>query len=76
MEWPGNSPDMNPIENVWSHIAHKIRERQPNSLKELKETIERVWYDDIKLEYIEKLYESMTRRVTALLKAKGGPTKY
>jgi transposase len=33
MDWPGNSPDLNPIENVWSYMKNKLRKRpSPRSL--------------------------------------------
>ena len=35
MEWPPNSPDMNPIEHIWDHIKRELHKRYPdtNTLK-------------------------------------------
>ena len=34
-DWPGNSPDLNPIENLWSYKKNKVAEKQPSDAKEL-----------------------------------------
>jgi transposase len=34
--WPPNSPDINPIEMVWSIVKARVRREQPTSLKALK----------------------------------------
>lgn len=44
-------------------------------MAELKETIEKVWYDEITDEYLRALYASMPKRVRSVIKDKGGATK-
>ena len=39
LEWPGNSPDLNPIENLWTNIKNKVSEKQPLSGAELVKAI-------------------------------------
>ena len=41
LDWPGNSPDLNPIENLWTVLKHKGSEEQSTNTKE--EVIAAVW---------------------------------
>ena len=76
LDWPGNSPDLNPIENLWTILKNKVSERQPINAKMLEQAIKEVWVRDISPAYCRNLVESMPRRLEAVIKAKGGPTKY
>ncbi len=40
---PANSPDLNPIENLWGIVKRKIRYARPNNAEELKATIRATW---------------------------------
>ena len=74
--WPGNSPDLNSIENLWTVLKDKVSEKQPTNTKELKEAIKAVWVLELSDEYCQSLVESMPKRLEAVIKAKGGTTKY
>ncbi len=39
IDWPGNSPDLNPIENAWSWMKVQLRESKATNLKEMKEDV-------------------------------------
>ncbi|KAG2866213.1 hypothetical protein PC113_g3052 [Phytophthora cactorum] len=74
MVWPDRSPDGNPIDNVWSAMAAKVYAHglQYHTVAELDP---RCW-DAIGQEYLLRLVESMPRRCLAVIKQKGGLTKY
>jgi len=75
LPWPGNSPDLNIIENVWGHIGYKIREYQCTTASDLFAKIQELWYN-LGPEYFDKLYKSMPQRVRNVIKNRGGTTKY
>ena len=43
LDWPSQSPDANPIENVWSVVKRKLAERHAFTLKQLSWRIKEVW---------------------------------
>jgi transposase len=77
MDWPGNSPDLNPIENCWSYMKKKLKGNSDiTSLPKLMEAIKMMWVRDMKLDYFQKLSDSMPRRLQMVIEAKGEMTKY
>ncbi len=75
LNWPANSPDLNPIENLWGIVRRKMRYARPNNAEELKATIRATWAL-ITPEQCHRLIDSMPRRIAAVIQAKGAPTKY
>ncbi len=75
LPWPAQSPDLNPIENLWSILDYRTRNRHPRNGDELFQALETEW-NDLPLDLLEDLVSSMPRRVEAVIQAKGGPTKY
>jgi hypothetical protein len=75
MEWPAQSPDMNPIENLWGFIKEKVQELMPKNKDELKSAIRKAWYG-IPKEITQKLALSFKKRAVALHKAKGHHINY
>ena len=77
LPWPAQSPDMNPIEHLWDYLKRKLKEYpdRPRGILDLWERVEVEW-NKIEPEVCQNLIESMPRRVAAVMKAKGGPTKY
>ena len=35
MDWPAQSPDMNPIKNLWKTVSEKVKARNPNNVEDL-----------------------------------------
>ncbi len=75
LDWPANSPDLNPIENLWGIVKRKMRDTRPNNADDLKAAIKATWAS-IPLQQCHKLITSMPCRIEAVIKAKGAPTKY
>ena len=77
MIWPAQSPDLNPIEHLWTHLKKKLAEYEqpPKEILELWERAEAEW-NKIDKEVCQNLIESMPRRIEAVIGAKGGYTKY
>lgn len=77
LEWPGNSPDLNPIENVWSLLKQEVNKFEITNRATLKEKIISEWKNNLKIKkMIKSCIESMPRRIKEVIKAKGGNTKY
>ena len=77
LDWPGNSPDLNPIENLWSICKSRLRGVDCTTTDKLIEALIQVWYRDPKiLTDCSNLVESMPNRVQMVLKNKGGHICY
>jgi len=77
MNWPSQSPDLNPIENAWGYMKNKLRrmKTRPSNKEHLFEIISDMW-DTLPFTYFEKLTGSMPNRVAAVLGNDRGATKY
>lgn len=75
LKWPAQSPDLNPIENLWNDVEQHIQVVKPKNMAELWTEIEKSWYA-IPNERCRTLVESLPRRCAAVIKNKGYPTKY
>jgi len=77
LPWPAQSPDLNPIEHLWDILGRKVHEHKPHpkNLTELSNVLQSEWLK-ISNNDLEKLVNSMPRRVGAVIKNKGYPTEY
>ena len=74
--WPGSSPDLNPIENMWVLMKEKVAQTNPTSEKSLKEAITIVWEEEITQAHCERFAKSMPARIKAVLANRGRYTRY
>lgn len=75
LDWPGNSPDVNPIENIWGYLKHAMQHVPCKSKEQLWKAVQQHWYS-LDRKYCQNLVESMAKRVKSVLNMKGHPTKY
>jgi len=73
--WPAQSPDLNPIENLWSILDHNVRDRRPQNKAELFRVLQDGW-NALDRDLLRRLVDSMPRRIQAVLDNNGWPTKY
>jgi len=78
LEWPAQSPGLNPIESVWREIETELGEiwGRAEDIEALKTMIENIWRDHITEEILGGLIDSMLARLQAVIDAGGNPTRY
>lgn len=74
-DWPGSSPDINPIENLWSLMKRRLCAMDTGSVPKLEAAISEVW-NNLPQDLIQNLAASVPRRLKECLKRKGAVTKY
>lgn len=74
IEWPPYSPDLNPIENLWAILKKKCKFTAKTE-QELMLEAQNAW-NSINTETLHNLFSSMPARIEAVIRAKGGHTKY
>ncbi|XDV18669.1 hypothetical protein PO909_024315 [Leuciscus waleckii] len=75
LEWPSQSPDLNPIEHLWRDLKMAVHQRLPSNLTELERICKEEW-QRIPKSRCEKLVASFPKRLMAVLDQKGASTKY
>jgi transposase len=74
--WPGNSPDLNPIEHIWPILKDAVFiEPRPRNRESLVQRVQETW-SSLSETLLQKLAYSFPSRIEACLKNSGGRTKY
>lgn len=74
MSWPAQSPDLNPIENIWEK-KQKVNKRSPKLIPELKGATIEEWYN-FPRDSLKKPAESFYKRASLCFEAKCGHIDY
>ena len=75
LEWPSQSPDLNPIEMLWAELKQCVRARRPTNLTQLHPLCQEEWAK-IHPTYCGKLVEGYSKCLTQVKQFKGNATKY
>ena len=75
LDWPPNSPDLNPIENVWGIIKRELQKENISKRSILINRIKEI-YENIPYKYIENIVESFVTRLQRCIDLEGDRTGY
>lgn len=77
LNWPAQSPDLNPIENLWADLKKRIMKKGNDITTKdaLWDAIQEEW-ESTDPAFCQNLIESMPRRLEEVIQHKGGPTHY
>jgi hypothetical protein len=74
-QWPPNSPDLNPIENLWAWAQAEVDRKGCETFDEYKQCVQDT-LQNVPLSVLKGLVGSMKRRIQACINNNGGKTKY
>ena len=73
---PAMSPDMNPIEHIWDALGRNVRRNHnPQNIHKRTNALKAEW-NNLPNNLVQHYVNSMRRRVDALLRARGGHSRY
>jgi transposase len=75
LEWPANSPDLNPIENIWGILKECVRKRSPKTKEELQQVAIEEWAA-IPQKVVAKTIKSFPKRCDQVVKRGGEKCDY
>ena len=75
IDWPGNSPDLNPIENLWAILKRKLKMKPIRNRSDLIKAASNEW-EKLPEDILKNLIYSIPNRIKEVIKKNGGQTKY
>ena len=77
MDWPANSPDLNPIENLWDELGRRTYcDNPPQTIHQLRHRLAQEWQNIPQAYTIRCCVGPMRKRCQECLNARGGHTLY
>lgn len=74
MVWPAQSPDLNPIESVWSLLTVRIGRQFLKTRAQVERAVIQEW-DNLDVSDFEHYIRSMPERCQAFIDVNGGTSK-
>ena len=70
-------PDLTPIEHIWDTLGRRMQARKPpvQNIRQVEAALHRKW-QQLSQQDIRRLSGGMSRRVAAVIQARGGYTRY
>lgn len=76
LPWPSQSPDLNPIENLWNFVKRELLEqKKPTNEQDLWKMVQDAWRS-VPVSFCQKLIDSMPTRCAEVIGNKGFTTRY
>jgi len=77
MAWPACSPDIDPIEHAWDMLSRRLKSitSAVQNSEQVAAALVEIW-DNLPKDMIDNVIRSMRRRMTAVIRARGGHTRY
>jgi transposase len=75
LDFPPYSPDLNPIENLWTDVQNRMEGKPVSTKEEIEAALQEAW-GETKPEYCNKLARSMPRRIAQCIEREGAYTDY
>ena len=75
IDFPALSPDLNPIENLWADLKHRVERRHARTMEELEAGLREEW-EATSPTLLASLAHSMPARIAAVIENKGHKTAY
>ena len=71
IEWPGQSPDLSPIENIWGWLKNEVNKDMPKIVDSLKKSIKKHW-KRLDEDFLVPYFQSMNDRMKMVIENEGG----
>lgn len=74
-DWPGHSPDLNPIENAWAWVKRQVESEGHKTFKAFRRAVLH-WVQHVPLHICRRLVSSMPKRLQLVAERDGDKTGY